>query len=334
MRIGKGKHIYKWVGDWANIPDTESAREGWAHHGMAISEGGDIITFHQGDGTVLVLDREGNLKQSWSSGLTEGHGMTLVKEKDDEYLWIADNGAKRNPKSSYDYGEGPRAGRVVKMAMGGQILMELEKPDLPIYRQGEYSPTWVAINEERHGGNGDIWVTDGYGQSHVHRYDKNGRYIASINGEEGTAGTFSCPHAIFIDIRKAEPELYVADRSNARVQVYDVNGNFKRVFGSDFLTSPSGFATHGDLMVIAELRARLTIVDINDKPISHLGDNEAVCETEGWPNNQNENGEIVPTKLLETGKFNSPHGMTVDNDGNVYVAEWLIGGRFTKLSKM
>ena len=138
MRIGKGKHIYKWVGDWANIPDTESAREGWAHHGMAISEGGDIITFHQGDGTVLVLNREGNLKQSWASGLTEGHGMTLVKEKDTEYLWIADNGAKRNPKSSYDYGEGPRAGRVVKMAMGGQILMELEKPDLPIYRQGEY----------------------------------------------------------------------------------------------------------------------------------------------------------------------------------------------------
>ena len=160
-----------------------------------------------------------------------------------------------------------------------------------------------------------------------------GGYIASINGEEGSVGAFDCPHAIFIDTRKAEPELYVADRANGRVQVYDVEGRFRRGFGNDFLTSPSGFATDGDLMIIAELRARLTLVDRDDRLVAYLGDNEPVCDGPGWPNNQDESGRSVATTLLEQGKFNSPHGMTVDADGNIYVAEWLIGGRFVRLTK-
>jgi len=54
---------------------------------------------------------------------------------------------------------------------------------------------------------------------------------------------------------------------------------------------------------------------------------------EGWPNNRNASGELVPTSLIQPGKFNSPHGMAVDSQGNLYVAEWLIGGRFIKLEK-
>ena len=59
-----------------------------------------------------------------------------------------------------------------------------------------------------------------------------------------------------------------------------------------------------------------------------------MCSVEGWPNNQTQNGEIVPTALLQPGKFNSPHGMAVDSLGNLFIAEWLIGGRFTKLDKV
>ena len=58
-----------------------------------------------------------------------------------------------------------------------------------------------------------------------------------------------------------------------------------------------------------------------------------MCDVDGWPNNKNENGKIVQTRLLEIGKFNSPHGIAVDEEGNLYVAEWLIGGRITKLAK-
>ena len=58
-----------------------------------------------------------------------------------------------------------------------------------------------------------------------------------------------------------------------------------------------------------------------------------MCSADGWPNNRNASGELVATALLEPGKFNSPHGMAVDGQGNLYVAEWLIGGRFIKLEK-
>ena len=87
------------------------------------------------------------------------------------------------------------------------------------------------------------------------------------------------------------------------------------------------------MLVIAELRARVTLLDIDDRPVAYLGANEQVCDDPGWPNNEDENGNKVRPRVLTQGKFNSPHGMAVDAAGNVYIAEWLIGGRFIKLAK-
>ena len=335
MRIGSGKNTYQWIDNWARTPDTQSARDGWSHHGIVVTEAGDIITGHQDDPAVRVFNKDGIFQRSWESGVAETHGMTLVKEGETEYLWIADNGRKRHKSTGYEYppDSGKVTGQAVKKTLDGQNIVTLQSPELVIYKDGHYMPTSVAVNEERHGGNADTWVADGYGQNYVHRYDKSGNHISSINGEEGSAGAFNCPHGIFIDRRKSEPELYIADRANSRVQVYDLEGGFKRAFGSDFLTTPSGFVTHGDLMIIAELRARLTVVDAADNLVGYLGENGTVCDVDGWPNNKNEKGEILPTAFLERGKFNSPHGLAVDSDGNLYVAEWLIGGRFTKLAK-
>ena len=86
-------------------------------------------------------------------------------------------------------------------------------------------------------------------------------------------------------------------------------------------------------MIIAELRARLAVTDMNDELLAYIGDNQQVCDVEGWPNNTGDEGQIIPTSLLEAGKFNSPHGLAVDANGNLYVAEWLIGGRVTKLNR-
>ena len=334
MRVGSGKHTYEWVENWAKVPDSESVRTGWSHHGVVVSETGDVITYHPDEPTVLIFGGDGAIKGSWRTGLLDAHGMTIVKEGDTEYLWLADPGRKRRAASAYEYPEGtvPK-GQVVKTTLDGEEVMRLQRPNIPVYAEADYLPTWVAVNQERHGGNGDVWVADGYGQNHVHRYGKSGEYVASINGEEGGAGAFDCPHAILVDTRKSEPELYIADRANGRVQVYDAEGTFKRVFGSDFLTSPSGFATDGDYLVIAELRARLTITDIDDGLVCYLGDNEQVATVDGWPNNLDEQGHLVRSRLLESGKFNSPHGMAVDGLGNIYVSEWLIGGRYTKLAR-
>ena len=336
MRIECARSAFKWIEDWANVPDTESARTGWSHHGIVVSETGDVISFHQNDRTVLVFNGEGKLKRSWDSGLVEGHGMTLVKDGETEYIWFADNGRKRGPETAYEYSAEvvQTIGRVVKKDLYGKTALELDTPPMDIYLEGDYMPTWAAVNEERNGGNGDVWVTDGYASYHIHRYDKNGNYIGSISGDEGGVGRFNNPHAIFFDTRKSEPELYITDRGAGRVQVYDPDGRFKRSFGNDFFITPSGITVSGDLMVVAELNARLTVLDIDDRFVCYIGDNHEVSDVEGWPNNVDESGSLIRPRLIEEGRFNSPHGIAADAFGNIYVAEWLIGGRHVKLEKL
>ena len=310
MRITGGDRAYEWIENWARTPDNESSRTNGRTHGVVVSEAGQVIVFHQANPAVLVFDADGTLQAAWGDRFAGAHGMTLVRDGDTEYLWLTDQ----------------TSGEVVKTTLDGQTVMNVERPDLPAYQGGNYAPTWVAVNQERHGGNGDIWVADGYGQNLIHRYDQTGRYLASINGEEGQAGAFKCPHGIWVDTRKAAPELYIADRGNRRVQVYDLDGQFKRAFGSDILTSPCGFVTHGDDLLIPELFARLTILDANDELVGYFGANEEVVGMAGWPNH--------PAEMIVPGKFNSPHGMAADHAGNLYVVEWIIGGRITKLARV
>lgn len=342
MIIGSGSVEYEWIGDWASVPDEERARNGWAHPGVVVTQSGEVMTFHPRSPEILVFDLDGNFVRSWETDLVDGHGMCLAAEDSIEYLWTADPGAKRDADAGYQNRPVVRRGRAVKTTLNGLSLLTIEAPDHPVYDAGTFSATSVTVNQKHHGGNGDIWVADGYGESYVHRFDSSGEYLDSINGEEGTAGRFSCPHAVFVDTRKSEPELYIADRANRRIQVYDLERKFKRAFGSDFLTSPSALTTSGDLLIVAELRARLTVLDLEDRLVGYLGADERISDVErgspqdvpGWPNNLDEKGDPVRSRILEPGKFNSPHGVAADADGNLYVVEWLIGGRYTKLRKI
>jgi hypothetical protein len=99
------------------------------------------------------------------------------------------------------------------------------------------------------------------------------------------------------------PELWVADRGNGRVQVYGLDGSFRRVVGETFLNSPSAFAPYGQKLVIAELYARLAVVGPDDQLVCYLGDNGAVREHPGWPNGLDELEHPVRTEELEHGRF-------------------------------
>ena len=110
-----------------------------------------------------------------------------------------------------------------------------------------------------------------------------GNYISTIDGSEGEAGRFATSHAIWIDLRKSEPELYVADRSNSRFQVYDLEGSWKRTFGQDILIMPGGFALLGDHLVVAESHARLTILDAEDELVCTLGEDPTAPHELGGP---------------------------------------------------
>ncbi len=173
MLIGSGEFTYEWVDDWARIPDTESSRSGWAHPGVVVSETALVATFHQADPTVLLFEPDGSLNRSWTADVTNGHGMTLVEEGASEFIWFADE----------------VSAAVIKTDLDGKTVMSIDKPDLPIYENdGDYSPTSVTVFEKKDGGAGDVWVSDGYGQSYVHRHTENGEYVGSVNGEEGDSG--------------------------------------------------------------------------------------------------------------------------------------------------
>jgi hypothetical protein len=309
--IGSGDFTFKWIDNWARIPETASGRENGRTHGVVVVSSGEVLVFNQADPGVLVYSPDGTLKDSWGDRFLGAHGMTLVQEGDEEFLWLTDQ----------DTGE------VVKTTLDGQSVLNLSKADHPIYETRKYIPTWVAVNEERFGGNGDVWVADGYGSFYCHRYDRGGRYLDSINGEEGDAGLFNCPHGLWTDTRRGTPELYVADRGNRRMQVYAMDGTYKREFGSDFFTSPDGSSSYGaDGLLVPELFARIAILDADDNLVCYLGSNEDTCKREGWPN--------LDSEYVLPGLFNSPHGAVADGDGNIYVVEWIIGGRITKLERI
>jgi DNA-binding beta-propeller fold protein YncE len=310
MQIGSGAHTYEWIENWAKIPDSPSGRANGRTHGVAVNRAGEVIVFNQADPAVLFFGPRGNLMRSWGDRFPGAHGLTLVEEDGHELLWLTDHDTKE----------------VVKVTPDGRTLLNIRPPEHPVYKTARYAPTWVAVNEERFGGNGDIWVTDGYGSGWVHRYGKAGNYLASINGAEGEAGAFDCPHALWTDTRRGEPELYIADRGNHRIQVYDFEGRYKRVAAADILTSPCTFRSSGKLLVLPELHARLAILDEDDKLVCYLGSNEEAVGRDGWPN--------LPAHQIEPGRFNSPHDLAVDPGGNIYVVEWIIGGRITKLAKV
>jgi hypothetical protein len=338
------------AGDWADLSAVAGAGSSWAHNGLVVTASGELIGFHAGQ--LVAFGSDGHVGRVVRPGLTEGHGITLVQEGDEEYLWITDPGFVFEPCADDGdeawaplFGKGihreDRDPRVVKLTLDGEIVSELPippmDPDSPPGMMGQYCPCGSAVDEERFGGSGDVWVADGYGSSLVHRFDKDGTHLSTLTGEEG-GGRFICPHAVFIDRRGDKaPELYIADRENRRIQVYDLDDRYLRTFGETFLSSPSGFVQWGEVLVVAELYARLAVLDADDNLIGYIGsdlhakEDQGWPERPGWPNALDDDGHVETAHLPDPKRFNSPHSVAVDTAGNLYVSEWLIGGRYTKL---
>lgn len=317
-----------WEQEWPAADDALYGDDAWAHHDLAVTAEERIVGFRSGGGRFWVLDADGNVVGEWASDLGEGHGLTLAGPAGAQELWVADPGITfaRDARGIHDAVLSSAHGRVVAFGLDGTRIAELPTPAAPVYDGAVYRPTTVAVDDA---GDGSVWVADGYGAELVHRLSRGGELLLTLTGEEG-AGRFDCPHGVLVDRRRPErPQLYVTDRGNDRIVVYDLDGTFLRALDAD-LRAPSGLALRGDQLVVAELEARLTILDRDDRVVERIGDDPDATARAGWPNALDADGRTVRPQL-RPGRFNSPHGLAVDAAGRIYVAEWVLGGRIVRV---
>lgn len=303
MTLGSGKYTYEWDGNWAKLP--AGAKFGFTH-GIITDKQDRVFVHSTCDKSIMIFDRDGNFLKSWGpqwEGLA--HGLYYSVENGQEFLYLAS----------------PNRHDVVKTTLDGEQVMRIGVPPVKeAYPTDDlYKPTDVAIAP-----NGDIYIADGYGESWVHRYDKHGKYIQSWGGKGSEPGKMNCPHGIWIDTRPGKtPEVYVADRSNNRFQIFSLDGKHLRFMASE-LRRPCCFFQFETDLYIPDLDSRVSIFDKNDKLVTHLGDSD-LYKTPSWPNIQYK---------LQPGQFSSPHACCVDSHGDLYVAEWISDGRVTKLKRI
>jgi hypothetical protein len=297
----------------------------WTHPGLAVLEDGSVTVFDQSRRELVRLDPDGVTIARMPVAARCAHGLTATAEG---RLWVADIGIRVRVEDGVVIRE-EEPGQVIAVGRDGSTLTILPRPDHPAYADGPYVPTSVAVAEIGHGGTGDVWVADGYGQALVHRFASDGRHLLTLDGEEG-GGRFARAHCVFIDRRGPEPRVLVTDRSNHRIGVYDLDGGFIRLLGVGELRMPSAFAVAGDLLVVAELWSRMAVYDPDDRFIGYLGEGDAVWTEEGWPNVQD--GSRVARRMVRPGGFNAPHGLDAGPGGRLYVAEWSLGGRIVELA--
>jgi hypothetical protein len=320
--------VSSWTVPWGSLP--ANGRTGWAHPGLAITASGKVATCHPAEPRILILDLTGRLLADWPLDGREGHGITATRDPaGEDILWIADPGFKLGITGAAVSPVHEGQGRVSSWDLAGRHLAELETPPHPAYVDKPYKPTGIAVADGP-GEGGDVWIVDGYGQSLVHRYSADGEYLASLDGESG-AGRFDGPHGATIVRRHApEPEIYVCDRENRRIQVFDLDGHYRRTVGAGSLTSPSGVLVVGDRLIVAELKARLVVLE-DDRIVGTIGADDRAPQRPGWPNRLDEAGDMVPPGEIPAGRFNSPHAMATDGHGTLFVSEFLLGGRISKL---
>jgi DNA-binding beta-propeller fold protein YncE len=283
---GANTLIYEPVENWAKLP------EGWSFlelAGVAVDSQDNVYALTRGEHPVIVFDRDGNFLRAWGEGLFgRTHGIHIGP---DDSVYIADDGKHT----------------VRKFTPEGKLLLTLGDESKPAAKwSGEpfNRPTHVAVSPVT----GDLYITDGYGNSRVHSFTADGRYRFSWGSPGIDPGQFQRPHNIVID---KDDNIYVADRENHRIQVFNNRGELQAIWQNIY--RPDGICLGADgILYVGELCAfdgledgpgfghRVSIYDLQGNRLALYGD---------------------PIWGDGPGQFIAPHGIAVDSRGDIYVAE-------------
>jgi DNA-binding beta-propeller fold protein YncE len=190
---------YDMIPDFFQLPPEEHLVE---PAGVDVNSKGHIYVFHRGRHPLMEFDSSGKFVRSIADDLFVTAHMVRVDPEDN--LWTTDIGSHV----------------VLKLSPEGRVLLALGRMRIPGDDVLHFNqPTDVAWDRD-----GNIYVTDGYGNSRVLKFDKYGRPLLGW-GMKGTGpGQFDTPHTIAVD----GDLVYVGDRENARIQIFDRNGQFLR----------------------------------------------------------------------------------------------------------
>jgi len=216
VQLGSGEWSFEVNENWAKTPEEITLGDCAA---VGVDRQNRVYAFNRGEHPVAVFDAEGNLLRTWGEGLFTGphcepHGVHMGP---DDTIWLTDDGDHT----------------VRHCTLDANVLMTLGVPGEPKpYMSGEpfHHCTHTALSPR-----GDIYVSDGYGNARIHKFSPDGKLLFSW-GEPGTdPGQFNVPHNICCD---PDGWVYVADRENHRLQVFDGNGKFETQWNN--LHRPNG----------------------------------------------------------------------------------------------
>jgi hypothetical protein len=289
--LGSGEWTYRMVHDWAKLPPGWTMGSDVA--GVAVDHRDNVYVFARGaEHPMMVFDHDGNFQRSWGEGgmFNRPHAVSFGA---DECIYCTDDGNHT----------------VRKFSLEGKLLLEIGVPDQPAAKfsgQPFHRCTHTALSPQ-----GDIFVSDGYGNARIHKYSPDGKLIMSWGDFGIGKGEFNLPHNISSD---PDGWLYVADRENHRVQVFDQNGRFETQWHelhrpcaicTEAKSKPLSFISEAGPQLYANLDfpnlgPRICIVDHQGTILARIADN-------GYG--------------IQTNQLLAPHGIAFDSRYDIYVAE-------------
>ncbi|MFN3188951.1 MAG: hypothetical protein ACE361_00390 [Aureliella sp.] len=303
--MGAGNMTFETVPGWGLLPDGTSAL-GPTHGSVVIDEEGNIYTSARKG--VVVFAPEGKvIREYLGEDYSNIHDMEIRKEGDTEYIYGARNANAEGIKFK---------------AKGGEIVLRLPFPKESELDLKKFNPTAVTVAP-----NGNIYLSDGYASNHIFVFDPEGKYLMHFGEKGNELKQFNTAHGMTLDTRYTPPRLLICDRNHkpkGRLLHYDLQGNFLEVVITG-LGMPTSVAIQGDFVSVPDLHGRVVILDKTNTIIAVLGHN---------PDRRVGGSFNVPQQNWIEGIFSGTHGSFWDKDGNLYVQDWNIAGRITKLVRV